>query len=184
MALLPYLDESKASAKTLETLRGRGYILNVSRMIANASEGVFEAFSGMGRALMTQSKIPPKLRELTILRNAKVCNSLYEFTQHVPPAKSVGVTEEQIKALDNWEKATCFNEVERTVLRFVDEVAGHVKGRKETLEALKKHLGTTEIVELLLAIGFWGMVARLLETTEVDLDNQGGAINILDYQKK
>ena len=46
-----------------------------------------------------------------------------------------------------------------------DEVTRNVKGRKETLEALKKHLDTAELVELVLSIGFWGMVARLLETT-------------------
>jgi len=184
MALLPYVDEKKASAKTLELLNGRGYVLNVSRMMANASEGVFAGFSAMGNGLMRESELLPKLREISILRNARVCNSVYEYTQHLPSARTVGVTEEQIKAIDNWEPAKCFNETERAVLRFVDEVAGHVKARKETLEALKKHLGTTEIVDLIIAIGFWGMVARLLETTEVDLDNQNGEINILDIGKK
>jgi hypothetical protein len=48
-----------------------------------------------------------------------------------------------------------------------------------SLEALKKHLGPTEIVELILSIGFWGMVARLLETTEVDLEDFAGKVNLL-----
>ncbi|HEV3111074.1 MAG TPA: hypothetical protein VGY99_11310 [Candidatus Binataceae bacterium] len=44
---------------------------------------------------------------------------------------------------------------------------------------MKKHLGPTEIVELILSIGFWGMVARLLETTEVDLEDFAGKVNLL-----
>jgi alkylhydroperoxidase family enzyme len=50
---------------------------------------------------------------------------------------------------------------------------------REALEALKKSLGPTEIVELILSIGFWGMVARLLETTEVDLEDFAGKVNLL-----
>ena len=72
-----------------------------------------------------------------------------------------------------------FSDLERTVLRFTDEVALNVKGSRETLAALKKHLGSTEIVELILSIGFWGMVARLLETTEVDLEEYAGKVNLL-----
>src|SRR5580704_9746150 len=80
---------------------------------------------------------------------------------------------------DNWQGAKCFNDLECMVLRFTDEVAGSVKGSREALEALKKHLGPTEIVELILSIGFWGMVARLLETTEVDLEEFAGKVNLL-----
>jgi len=66
------------------------------------------------------------------------------------------------------------------VLRLTDEVACNVKGTHETLAALKKHLGTGEIVELIMAIGFWGMVARVLETTEVELEDFAGKINLLE----
>jgi alkylhydroperoxidase family enzyme len=111
---------------------------------------------------------------------ARVCNSLYEYTQHVPIAKAVGLNDEQIAAIDNWETAKSFNEVERLVLRLTDEVARNVKGTHETLEALKKHLGPGEIVELIMAIGFWGMVARVLETTEVELEDFAGKVNLLD----
>ncbi len=66
------------------------------------------------------------------------------------------------------------------MLRFTDEVAGNVKGSREALEALKKSLGPAEIVELILSIGFWGMVARLLETTEVDLEDFAGKVTLLE----
>ncbi len=82
--------------------------------------------------------------------------------------------------MDNWLGASCFNDLERAVLRFTDEVAGNVKGSREALEALKKSLGPAEIVELILSIGFWGMVARLLETTEVDLEDFAGKVNLLE----
>jgi len=70
------------------------------------------------------------------------------------------------------------------VLRFTDEIARNVKGSKATLDALKQHLGPGEIVELIMAIGFWGMVARILETTEVDLEEFAGKVNLLDRTNK
>lgn len=184
MALLPFVDESKASDKTREILGNTPRKLNVARMIANASEAVFQNFSRLGNSLMTRGKLDKKLREIAILRNARDCGSLYEYTQHVPIAKAVGVSDEQLKGIDDWEKAACFSDVEKLVLRFTDEVARNVKGKKETLHALQQHLGTGEIVELIMAIGFWGMVARVLETTEVELEDFAGKVNLLDRTQK
>jgi alkylhydroperoxidase family enzyme len=180
MALLPYVDESKASDKTKEILGNTPRKLNVARMIANASDAVFQNFSRLGNSLMTRGKLDKKLREIAILRNARVCGSIYEYTQHVPIGKSTGLSDEQITAIDSWETTKCFNELERLVLRFTDEVARSIKGTPQTLEALQKHLGPGEIVELIMAIGFWGMVARILETTEVELEDFAGQVNILD----
>src|ERR1700730_12670605 len=184
MALLPYVDESKVSDKTREILGNTPRKLNVARMIANASDAVFQNFSRLGNALMTRGKLDGKLREIAILRNARVCNSLYEYTQHVPIAKSAGVSDEQIAAIDHWDDAKCFTELERLVLRFTDEIARNVKGAKSTLEALQKHLATGEVVELIMAVGFWGMVARVLETTEVELEDFAGKVNLLERSRK
>jgi hypothetical protein len=35
-----------------------------------------------------------------------------------------------------------------------------------------------------MSIGFWGMVARVLETTEVDLEEFAGKVNLLDRGKR
>jgi len=133
----------------------------------------------LGNSLLTRSKLDARLRELAILRTAKVSKSVYEWTQHVPIAKAAGVTGEQVDAIENWEEAGSFGEVDRLVLKFTDEVARNVKGGRATIEALQKHMGTTEIVELVMSIGFWGMVARLLETTEVDLEEFAGKVDVL-----
>jgi len=178
MALLPYADESKVPEKTREILNRGRVKMNVARMIAN-SDAAFYPFSMLGNSLLTRSKLDARLRELAILRTAKVSKSVYEWTQHVPIAKAAGVTDEQVDAIENWEGARCFGEIDRLVLKFTDEVARNVKGGRATIEALQKHMGTTEIVELVMSIGFWGMVARLLETTEVDLEEFAGKVDVL-----
>jgi len=178
MALLPYVDETKAPEKTREVLNRGKVKLNVARMNAN-SDGAFYPFSMLGNSLMTRYKLDPKLREIAILRTAKVSKSVYEWTQHVPIAKSVGVTDAQVAAMDNPDGASCFNDLEKLVIKFTDDVARNVKGSPALVAELKKHMGTAEIVELIMSIGFWGMVARVLETTEVDLEEFAGKVNLL-----
>lgn len=178
MALLPYLDEKDASPEVRKVLQ-RPIVLNVQRITANAQQ-IFPARSRLSNALMTQITLDPRLRELAILRTAKVCHSIYEWTQHVPPARHVGVTEEQIGAVETWPTAKCFSELERLVLQFTDEVNANVKASRATLEGLKRHLSPGEIIELLVIIGHWRQTASILETLEVELDEFAGKVNILE----
>jgi alkylhydroperoxidase family enzyme len=179
MALLPYLDDKDASPEVLKILKARPLVLNVQRMMANA-QGVFVDRSKLSNALFNKIKLDPRLREIAILRTAKDCRSIYEWTQHVPAAKHVGVTDEQIAAIENWSGAACFSELERLVLRLTDEVNANVKGSRETVEALKRHVSPGEIIELLIIIGHWRQTASVLETLEVDLEDFAGKMNILE----
>jgi alkylhydroperoxidase family enzyme len=178
MALLPYLDPKDASPEVQKLLIGRPVVLNVQRMTANAQK-IFVQRSRLSNALFTQTTIDPQLRELAILRTAKDCHSVYEWTQHVPAARHVGLTDQQISAIDNWQNAPCFSEIERLVLKFTDEVNESVKASRETLEALQRHLSPGEIIELLVIIGHWRQTASILETTEVELEEFAGKIDIL-----
>jgi len=177
MALLPYADEATAPQTIREILEKTQVKINVFKMICN-SEAMAKPFARFANTLLTRSKLDAKLRELAILRVAELSHSVYEWTQHLPIAADCGVTNEQVKAIGSWQRAKCFNELERLVLRLTDDMTRKVKGRKETIEALKEKMSAEEIVELVLSIGFWGMVARLLETLEIDLDSFAGNINL------
>lgn len=179
MALLPYLDPKDASPEVAKMLTGRPVVLNVQRMTANAQR-IFVHRSRLSNALFTEITLDARLREIAILRTAKDCRSVYEWTQHVPAAKHVGVTDDQIAAIENWRDAGCFNELERLVLKFTDEVNANVKAGRDTLESLKRHLSPGEIIELLIIIGHWRQTASILETTEVDLEDFAGKVDILD----
>ena len=179
MALLPYLEEKDASPEVLKALKSRPVVLNVVRMTANAQR-IFKYRNRFSQALMNEIALDPKLREIAILRTAKDCNSVYEWTQHVPAARHVGVSEEQIAAIENWQSASCFSPLQRLVLKLTDEVNAKVKGSRETLEGLKQHLSTEQIIELLIIIGHWRQTAAILETTEVDLEDFAGNYNIID----
>jgi hypothetical protein len=65
-------------------------------------------------------------------------------------------------------------------LQLTDEVNANVKASRATVEALKRHLSPGEIIELLVIIGHWRQTASILETTEVELEDFAGKVDILD----
>ena len=108
---------------------------------------------------------------------AKIEGGEYEWIQHVPIAISVGATQAQVDAIEcNLIDSPCFSDVERAALRFTEEVVNRVRADEGTVRELMKSLSPREIVELILAIGFYMTMARLTETTRTDLDPSAGKI--------
>jgi alkylhydroperoxidase family enzyme len=60
------------------------------------------------------------------------------------------------------------------VLAFTTEVVERGKPSDAVFAAAAEHLSPREIVELLLAIGFYSTVAMLTESTEIELDEPLG----------
>jgi len=144
--------------------------LNINKMMAHA-ENCVRHYMRLGSALLSQVKLDACLREISILRVATLCNSYYEWYQHEKMARKAGVSEEKIAGVKIWPESNCFDELEQLVLKYTDEVTLQVKSSDETFYALAEHLDHRELVELTLSIGFYNMVARFLENTEVQIED-------------
>jgi alkylhydroperoxidase family enzyme len=95
--------------------------------------------------------------------------------QHVPIALATGATQAQIDALEQGDiSASCFDVIEHTALRFATEVLRDVRASDATFNELARLVTTQEIVELIVTVGYYMLIARLLETTAVDLDPPAG----------
>ena len=146
-------------------------IINLYKILAHNSN-VMRNFLRLGSSLITETELSPKLRELVILRVARLTGCEYEWAQHYPIALEVGISRKQTETISHWVDSTNFSDEERAVLQYTDEVAQNVTVRDETFNALRKHLSERSVVELTLSIGYWGTVARLLVPLQVDIDIQ------------
>lgn len=132
-------------------------------------------FKTMGGKILGRQKLNDALRELAILAVAKIENGEYEWIQHAPIAIWVGVNQAHVDAIAAGEiDAACFNPSERAVLRFTEQVVNRVKADEEVVSEVAKFLSPREIVELILAIGYYMTMVRLTETTRTDLDKSAG----------
>ena len=181
MARLPYADPDTAPERVrraLETVPP----LNVFRMVANA-ETAFRPWLAFGGALLSSLELDPRVRELAILRVARLSGAEYEWVQHVPIALAVGASQEQVDAVDRGEiDDDSLGDAERAALRFTTEVVREVRASDEALAALRAAgLSPREVVELLLVIGQYMLVARVAETAGIELDEPA---DVLDSSRR
>jgi alkylhydroperoxidase family enzyme len=189
VARLPYPDPAHAPAEIGAALE-RLPQLNIFRMLANA-ESAFIPWLRWAGALLSDLELDPLLRELAILRVAQLTpHAEYEWVQHVPIAKSVGATDEQVSAIEAGDVAgEDFNEVERAVLRFTTEVVEDVRAGDEAFAAVGALLPPRQIVELLMVIGNYMLVARVMATAELEIDEPAadeltGPIDRVDHARR
>jgi 4-carboxymuconolactone decarboxylase len=171
MARLPYIDLETAPPAMQEALAALPP-LNLFRMLAHA-DSAFTPYIAFKTALLSQLELDPKLRELAILLVAARTEAEYEWVQHVSIAQLLGVTGEQIAAVKHGElTAGCLDEDAVAVLRFTDHALERPRPDDETFAALTQRLPTRQIVELLLVIGTYQMLARVMTALDIELESE------------
>lgn len=146
-------------------------LANVTRMLAVASPPVSKGMGDLGSAFIRGSPLPPKLRELAILRVGYISKAIYETWQHESLGRFVGLSDDQIAAIKAGDGSSpALDAAQRAVLAFVDDVVFNVRASDATLAGVRQHLGDAQVVDLILVSGYYMTISRLLETTGVELD--------------
>ena len=145
-------------------------VLNIFKVVGNSPK-IGRDFLRLGTAILRKGILNPALRELAILRVGNLAQANYEWTQHVPMGLEAGLSQDQIDDISKWKDSSHFNDTELAVLRYTDEIADNIRVTEDTFSQLKKVFNDQEIVELTIAIGYYGMVSRLLEALQVELEN-------------
>ncbi len=111
---------------------------------------VFEhAVQGFGLYQSPNRKLDPVLRELGQIRAGWAAGSQFVFSQHAKSMRDMGVDEERIAAIPQWQVSDCYSEVERLVLAYTDcLVLQHGRVPEELFTRLREHLGDEEVLEL------------------------------------
>jgi alkylhydroperoxidase family enzyme len=167
MARIDYSDPAKANDRTRELL-GKNRNANIFRMMAH-SPSHLEQYCRLGGAVRHKGELDPIVRELAITRTGILCEAPYEIVAHKRIGKNVGVTDEQNAALEDWKSATCFDEVQRATLAFTDEIVTLRRPSDATFNAIASKLTPGALVELQLAVGFYIMTSKFLETFGIDM---------------
>lgn len=173
MARVRYLTSAEAADEIRAILerqeRDGGDILNLHRAIGNAP-AVLRNFMRLGNSLLRHGSLPPRLRELAILRVAVLTRARYEWAHHEPIAAHAGVSAQEIEALAAGRMPPGLTAVEQAVLQYIDEVTERLEVPAAVFESVRTHLDEGQVVELTMVAGYWGMVARLLQALEVDVE--------------
>jgi 4-carboxymuconolactone decarboxylase len=139
--------------------------------IVGHAETAFEPYLRYSNTLLRELELDALLRELAILQVAHLSDSRYEWTQHVPIAEAFGASAELVAAIESSEpEAAAASPVQRAVLSFTAEVLEDGAASEAAVAALRSELGDRGVVELLLVIGNYMGLARLIATVGLEPD--------------
>jgi alkylhydroperoxidase family enzyme len=171
MARLDYPEPSGLEPATQELL-AKLPPLNLFRMLAG-SERMLAEFVGLGNQILFRSSLDPILRELAIIRVGVLSGASYEVHQHDRIARGIGVPDDVIAALREGPDAAAFDDLQRLVLRFTDDVVANVRAGDDTFGPLVAALSLREVQELTVTIGYYMLVSRFLETFDIEIEASG-----------
>ncbi len=122
-------------------------------------------------------KLDPQLRELGQTRAGWARGCQFVFSQHCKSMRGLGMPEEKIAAIPDWQVATCFNEQERAVLAYADCLV--LQGGRTpdgVFNALKSFLSDEEILELTYITALYDMHAVMTKALRLEWDDRDDPI--------
>lgn len=170
MAYLAPLADNKADERTaviLEKLQQvHGSVPNLYRTLAHAPDALVGVMR-LGQA--THKHLPAKYRELAYLMASRVNQCEYCIHYHTQAAMKHGITLDQIDELNQYWGSTLFDDVEKAVLRFADELTRDVAVEKDVINQLKAAFDEPQLVELAITVGMANLVNRVNEAFKIEL---------------
>lgn len=142
-------------------------VINVFRAMANAESLDFLSL------LFRPLEIDPALERMIVLRVALLGECFYAWRQNVVVARDVGLTDEQISALERGDiVAKCLSPAHQAAFAFTDEVVFMVETTDATYERAKRYFPDRALTEMLFVIGTYMFTARVVKTGRVPLDEK------------
>ncbi|MFJ7290184.1 carboxymuconolactone decarboxylase family protein [Streptomyces collinus] len=131
---------------------------------------LYEQFMPFGGQLLVSGRLPGDVRELLILRTAWNTGSRYEWGRHLPLARAEGVTDADIDRIGEGPEAPGWTDLQRHLIRAADELNRDATMSDTTWAGLAGHFDEAELIELVMLVGQYHMVAFFLNATGVELE--------------
>ena len=165
MSTIAPVAEEHASADVkpvYENMKERlGKMPNFFAMLAHKPE-VLKTFLPLYQAITGPGAVEQKYKEFAYLKTSLVNGCEYCNKAHSASAKRIGITGEQIQALAFYERSSLFNEQEKAVIHFADQVTRSATTvRDSDLAAMHKYFSEEQIVELVLTISMANFTNRV-----------------------
>jgi len=155
--------------------------LNALRMFAHATPSAFEHFFPFTAAFFTESKLPPDLRQIAVLRAGHIADCHYVTRQHSGLARDVGLSEAALDAIrEGGSHPEVLTPPQQAVLDFTEEVIRNARASDQALAEVRRYLDDNQLMDLLMVIGLYMMMSRIIETTGAEVDQQQMGASYLD----
>lgn len=120
--------------------------------------------------IQSKNDLPPRAKEIVVLRTSFLCRSGYEWSHHVRLGRVAGLNDGEIAALKEKGDGYAWPVSEAALIRACDElVQGHDLS-DATWRALAQHLSERQIMDLVFTVGQYTQVAMVVNAFGVQID--------------
>jgi 4-carboxymuconolactone decarboxylase len=158
-----------AQKEMLAPFEQSGRLYNVFTTMANHPD-LARDWLTFGSHVLRRNSLPPRDREILILRIGWLCRAEYEWAQHVPIGKSVGLSDEDIRRISEGPLAAGLSEHDRQLIQAADELREDACLADATWNGLAKTYNTQQMMDLVFTVGQYNLVSMALNSFGVRLD--------------
>jgi AhpD family alkylhydroperoxidase len=148
--------------------------LNLYRMLPRA--GVLAPhFLRMGGAIRDSLALSPRLREIAIVRVGALTGAAYEVHHHRALAKRAGVSDTTLNAVcavDEAQPGAGLGGDDALVVRYTDALVRDVRADDALFAAMEHAVGTDQVAELTMVVGFYLLVSRFLTNFDIEIETE------------
>jgi 4-carboxymuconolactone decarboxylase len=160
------LDERQA--KLLADIDGGG--LNIFATLARHPR-LMERWLPFGGVLLYRGELPPRERELLILRTSVRCRADYEWGQHVRIGRDAGLTDREIAQVVEGPAAEGWSPFDAVLVQAADELHDDARISDATWEALAARYDARQLIELCMLVGNYHLVAFALNSLGIERED-------------
>ena len=163
-------DERVGQARELLDMAsvGTGPDANIFATLVRAP-GLYRKWIPLGGKLLN-GKLPPRDREILILRTGWNCRAEYEWAQHARIALGCDITVEEVARIADGPRAPGWSAFDATLLQAADELHASSTLTDDTWSALSERYDVAQLIEVPMLVGHYHMVAMALNSLGVQLD--------------
>jgi alkylhydroperoxidase family enzyme len=170
---IPVLDPAERSDRQrdlLEPSQRAGRTFNVLSTLVRHPDLLerWQAFAG--HVMGPTSTLPPREREILILRIGWLNQSEYEFGQHVLFGRRAGLSDEEIDRVKLGPEAPGWSAFDAALCRAADDLHGEGILRDETWRALAERYDEKQLIDVVFTVGQYNLVSWVLNSLGVELD--------------
>lgn len=156
-----------------EAMAGRdGPRLHIHGTVGH-SPSVLGAFVALANQLRNGTELDPRLRELVIVATSHAHGAGYELGKHWNLALSVGVTRDQLEAIEAGADLVdhpAFEPAEAAAVELARTAASQVRVPDDVWERAAAHFDERALIEIVLHVGMYSFTAHLTEAVDVDIE--------------
>jgi alkylhydroperoxidase family enzyme len=166
---LPQAEWDSETREIFKDLPSDGRVFNIFSTLARYPK-LLKRWLVFGTHILMKSSLPPRDREMVILRVGWLCRAEYEWAHHVVIGKQAGLSAEDIQRVAAGPEAPGWDGFEAVLLRAVDELNGDCRISDSTWKALAARYNTQQMLDLIFTAGQYRMVSMALNSVGVELE--------------